>query len=378
MTENILLKDCLKVLNGHAFKSKFFNGEKKGLPLIRIRNLQKGSTETYYHGKYEKKYLVNKGDLLIGMDGEFKIYKWGGKKGLLNQRVCKLTDFKDHVLLEYVYYLVGDELKKIEERTPFVTVKHISSKQIENIQIPNVSLEKQEEIVNIFKKIDSLRVLRVKSHILTKKYLDSLLYETIKKGSKLISLGDLSEIITKGTTPTTFGFDYVEQGIPFIRAENIIESPLRLKNINKFISNKANQSFKRSITKQGDVLFTIAGTIGRSTYLTKELNNCNVNQAVCIIRLKKRYSPEYVASYLNSAFTYRQIIPLVKQVAQANLNLKQVAGLQIPIADEESHYLKALKKIKSLQSYNHELMQKIRELHKNVIVNYKLNAIDKL
>ena len=88
------LATVLEVQNGYAFGSEFFNNEASGLPLIRIRDLKNGErTEAHYSGAYDEKFLVRAGDLLIGMDGEFRCYKWRGPLALLNQRVCRLENF---------------------------------------------------------------------------------------------------------------------------------------------------------------------------------------------------------------------------------------------------------------------------------------------
>ena len=128
--------DVLEVQNGFAFKSEFFNSEGEGVPLIRIRDLERGQTEAFYSGEYRDEFLVEPGDYLIGMDGDFRCVIWTGPRGLLNQRVCRLHKFADGVLPDFVFHAIGRRLDEIHARTAFVTVKHISSKQIRAIEIP--------------------------------------------------------------------------------------------------------------------------------------------------------------------------------------------------------------------------------------------------
>ena len=64
------------------------------------------------------------------MDGDFNIAKWTGIPSILNQRICKLIDAKDPFSLEYLYYYLEVELKKIQARTPSTTVKHLSIKDL--------------------------------------------------------------------------------------------------------------------------------------------------------------------------------------------------------------------------------------------------------
>ena len=143
------LADVLKIQNGYAFDSKNFNSS-KGMPLVRIRSLKLGiEAETFFDGPYDDKYVVKAGDLLIGMDGEFGCYEWKGEPSLLNQRVCRLQDFTGQLIPKFLFYGVNDYLKAIEDVTGFTTVKHLSSKQILDIDFPVPPLPEQHRIVAI-------------------------------------------------------------------------------------------------------------------------------------------------------------------------------------------------------------------------------------
>ena len=120
------------------------------MPLVRIRSLKLGiEAETFFDGPYDDKYVVKAGDLLIGMDGEFGCYEWKGEPSLLNQRVCRLQDFTGQLIPKFLFYGVNDYLKAIEDVTGFTTVKHLSSKQILDIDFPVPPLPEQHRIVAI-------------------------------------------------------------------------------------------------------------------------------------------------------------------------------------------------------------------------------------
>jgi type I restriction enzyme S subunit len=143
------LADVLKIQNGYAFDSKKFNSS-KGMPLVRIRSLKLGiETETWFDGPYDDKYVVKAGDLLIGMDGEFGCFEWKGNPSLLNQRVCRLQDFTGALIPKFLFYGVNDYLKAIEDVTGFTTVKHLSSKQVLDIDFPVPPIPEQHRIVAI-------------------------------------------------------------------------------------------------------------------------------------------------------------------------------------------------------------------------------------
>lgn len=143
------LGQVLKVQNGYAFNSKLFSFE-TGTPLIRIRDIKNGiRTETKFNGPYDKKYEVKAGDFLIGMDGEFGCHEWKGDIALLNQRVCRLQEFSNKLHPRFLFYGINKYLKAIEDVTAYATVKHISSKQIEAIEIPLPPIPEQQRIVSI-------------------------------------------------------------------------------------------------------------------------------------------------------------------------------------------------------------------------------------
>ena len=157
----IQLQDAVSILSGFAFKSELFSEEESGLPIVRIRDVVRGYSETFYAGPFDDKFAVRNGDLLIGMDGEFEIATWNGGVALLNQRVCKI-DHVDETILDrrYLAYLLARELKKIEDVTPFVTVKHLSVKVLNAIDIPLPPLEEQHRIAAILDCADALRTKR--------------------------------------------------------------------------------------------------------------------------------------------------------------------------------------------------------------------------
>lgn len=143
------LRDLLNIQNGYAFDSGSFSAS-GDIGLIRIRDLKSGSeTETKFTGAYEEKYVVNAGDFLIGMDGEFGCYEWKGAPALLNQRVCRLQDFDPSLSPRFLFHGVNSHLKAIEDVTSYTTVKHLSSRQILEIDFPLPPLPEQQRIVGI-------------------------------------------------------------------------------------------------------------------------------------------------------------------------------------------------------------------------------------
>ena len=206
------LGELLKVQNGFAFKSELFNEDGKGLPIIRIRDLARGFSETFYDGEHDPAFEVENGDFLIGMDGEFLCYRWQGGKALLNQRVCRLQNFSRDLSAAYVYYGISDHLREIEDNTAFVTVKHLSSKQIASIEMSVPPLAEQERIVKLLDEADELRKLRAQADRRTGDLIPSLFHEMFgdtdenSKGLPVVPFGELlAEPLRNGLSPAKDG-----------------------------------------------------------------------------------------------------------------------------------------------------------------------------
>jgi type I restriction enzyme S subunit len=161
------LGSLIEVLSGFAFDSKKFS-DVSGKPLIRIRDIKRSHTETFYNGEFDSKYIIKSGDVLIGMDGEFNIAEWKGVDALLNQRVCKVVVKQTNLIdLKYLLYFLPFQLKLIEDKASFVTVKHLSVNDIKNIEIPLPPLAIQKRIAKI---LDAADALRRKDQELLRKY----------------------------------------------------------------------------------------------------------------------------------------------------------------------------------------------------------------
>jgi type I restriction enzyme S subunit len=146
-------------------------------------------------------------------------------------------------------------------------------------------------------------------------------------GWKVSTIRELSDIVTKGTTPKTYGFQYQAQGVRFVKAECLSGGRIQHE-LCSYISEHAHQVFLRSQLCPGDVLFTIAGTLGRVAVVHESDVPANTNQAVAIIRLFNNELARYVAAYLNSAAA-KFAEAEGRGIGLQNLNLQQVKDLAV-------------------------------------------------
>lgn len=152
------LPEVCEIQYGFPFDSSLFSAE-GDLPLIRIRDVVRGYTETYTSEKCDVAYLVHEGDILVGMDGVFNVAKWKGEPAYLNQRVCRIIP-NETIDADFLFYFIPTALKKIENETAFVTVKHLKAKQLNAVVVPDVPIEEQKKIaaqLNVITHLISLR-----------------------------------------------------------------------------------------------------------------------------------------------------------------------------------------------------------------------------
>ena len=338
------LSEVITIQNGYAFASKKFTSE-KGIPLIRIRDLKNGiTTQTKYSGDFDEAYLVKSGDLLIGMDGEFKCYEWKGGPALLNQRVCRIQNINETFDLKYLYYGINSHLKAIEDVTGYTTVKHLSSSTILNIEFPVPPLEKQRDIVkkldSAFAEIDALGegiAIRINntSELFAKICLEKT-RDLNPTGFK--TLKEIATVITKGTTPTSLGFKFTSSGINFLKVESLDENGGFIGNKFAFIDSPCHESLKRSQLVESDVLVSIAGALGRTAIVTADICPANVNQALSLIRLPKdsEISPKFLFALFQAGYFKSELDQMGAGAAQQNLSLAQIGSLKVPIFSEQN------------------------------------------
>jgi type I restriction enzyme S subunit len=152
-----------------------------------------------------------------------------------------------------------------------------------------------------------------------------------------VRLGEISAFITKGATPTTYGFAWESSGVPFLRSECVSERGLDMRQ-SMFISPAANQALRRSQVADGDILMTITGNVGRVVRLVG-VGEANINQHIARVRIKdSRFDPSYVYHYLSQPLVRGYYESIVTGQAYPQISLPQVRNTKIPAVPlEEQH-----------------------------------------
>ena len=378
--ERVRLGDIAEIQNGFPFKSSQFSKD-AGMPLIRIRDVGADTTDTNYVGDYDPAYVVQPGDLLIGMDGDFNCARWRGPKALLNQRVCRVALKSEIYHPKLLDYALPAYLQAINDMTSSVTVKHLSSKSIADIPLPLPPIDWQQrmvaEIEKQFSRIEKAvaNLTRVKTGLkrykaaVLKAAVEGRLVETeaelarreersyeaadqllerlqTRKGEGRDSLLDpstsedvglpegrywctidqVAEIGT-GATPNRSRSEYYDDGdVPWVTSA-VVNAPY-IDEPSQFVTQKALTETNLTIYPPGTLLIAMYGE-GKTRGKVSELRiAAATNQALAALQTHQSLRP-YIKLFLWNA--YERMRRIASGGVQPNLNLGLVRSVRVPL-----------------------------------------------
>ena len=300
------LIDICDIQYGYAFDSACFTEDSSYPPLVRIRDVTRGFSETFYSGNYPKEYVIHAGDLLVGMDGEFNIARWKSVDALLNQRVCKLSA-KEGTDEEYLRFAMVKALKAIEDKTAFVTVKHLSAKELNKLELDIPDIEEQNLRAECLARLE--RVIDFREEEL--KCLDNLinarfveLFGDITTGSYKYETKKLGDVANVGSSHRVFTTEFVDSGIPFYRGMEIGELANGLKPTKTYyISEQHYNRLTSDDTKPqiGDLLMPSICNKGQVWMVnTDEPFYYKDGRVLCISPNKKIFNTKYLEYFMRA------------------------------------------------------------------------------
>ena len=371
------LQSKINILPGFAFSSKNFDKE-RGFPLIRIRDLVNMDTETRYYGDFPKVFLINTGDLLVGMDGEFRPYLWKGKPGLLNQRVCKITTTDNEVLdRSFIFYAIAKPLFYYELLNIGTTVIHISKTDIEKITIPIPLIKEQQKIASILSGVDALiestqeviaKTERLKKGLMQKLLTKGIGHTKFKKAKVLFGKHkeipeewEVTEfrkisVVKRGASPRPINDPkYFGQGRGWIRIQDVSKSNKYLMQTKDYLSEVG--EMKSIAVDKGDIIMSIAATVGKTIIV--KMNACIHDGFIVFSNLSSKMNNEFL--YYLLANIENEFKNTGQHGTQSNINSELVSKTKFfkpPLLEQQ--------KIASILSSADAYIQKNQEYKKKI------------
>ena len=293
-------------------------------------------------GEKENQNRVEYGDVLF--TGSSETPDECGMSSVLTEKITEplyLNSFcfgfrlhdKELFLPDFLKYLFRDDSirKQIGQTASGVTRFNISKKRFAKVIIPIPPIAVQQEIAYIldsFTRLEAELEAELEARARQYEYYRNQLLNFEGKEVEWKTLGEMTSLITKGTTPKAF----TKSGISFVKTEAFDGSRIDRSKLS-YVDEITHQTFlKRSILEANDILFTIAGaTIGKIAIVTEDILPANTNQALAIIRLNEGVNRKYIFYILKSDYMRIYINQCAKSSAQPNLNLQQLNEFQIPI-----------------------------------------------
>ena len=293
------LGDIATYINGYAFKPEDRGTE--GLPIIRIQDLTGNSYDLgFYSGKYPERIEINDGDVLISWSASLGVYVWGRGKALLNQHIFKVVFDKASIDKQYFVFAVQYKLQEMEAKTHGATMKHIVKKDFDNTMVPFPSIDRQEEIAIILKKVSGIIEARQKEisaldDLIKARFVE--MFGDIIRNNKGWPQYIFSDIATSrlgkmlDAKQQTGKYKY-----PYLANFNVQWFRFELENLNEMDFNEADQvEFQLN---DGDLIVCEGGEIGRCAVWHNEIQPCYFQKALHRVRCNTNVVlPDYLARW---------------------------------------------------------------------------------
>lgn len=329
--EMVKLGDAATFVNGYPFKPTDWSTE--GVEIIRIQNLTKSSCETnYYNGNIPEKYSVKYGDILVSWSGSLGVFEWEKESGWLNQHIFKVILDKKEIDKVFFKFLLLHFLDEMKENVHGATMQHITKGKFDNIEIPLPPLPIQKRIAEILDKADTLRR---KDQELLKKYDElaqaifiDMFGDPVKneKGWEVSTIGDVCYSVKDGPHVSP---KYVENGIPFISVNNIINGVIDLSNARNITYEDFKSYSKKGKPDRDDILYTKGGTTGFAKRVDVDFDFMNWVH-IAVLKFRKDIIDSVFFEYmLNSHYCYAQSQKYTRGIANRDLVLGQMKKISI-------------------------------------------------
>ena len=371
------LTDLCDIQYGYAFDSSYFTEDSSYIPIVRIRDVKRGFSKTHYSSIFPVEYVIHKGDLLVGMDGEFNIAKWQSSDALLNQRVCKLTA-KEGMNKEYLRYAMIKALKDLENKTSFVTVKHLTAKELNRLElnVPSVAIQNQREnTLSALEKIMHFRSKQLKS-------LDDLI-----KARFIEMFGDavdnpmewkkrkLQQIVTDDCT-ISYGIVQTgndqEDGVPVFRPVDIVNKIPKLTELKKTTEEISNK-YRRTILKGRELLITVRANIADTCIIDEEFKGCNVGRGIVPIRIQEDIMVlEFLKYLLDSKHLNDDIKSKAKGITLIQLNMEDLREVELicPPLEKQIDFVEFAKQVDKSREAVKKSLEKTQQLYDSLMQEY--------
>ena len=365
--KKIKLGDCATFINGYAFKPS--DWKKTGTQIVRIQDLT-GSIQNpnFYDGNLDEKYMIDNGDILISWSGSLGIYEWNKEKAYLNQHIFKVKFDKIEFNKRYFVYLVKSKISEMLKNVHGSTMKHITKKKFEKIQIELHSLERQQEIAQKLDIIQEIIDIRKKQIEELDEIIKSQFVEMFETEKRYVHLEDVCIFINgdRGKNyPSANKISKNSNGVPFINAGLLTNNTVDWENMN-YISEETYNKLGAGKIQKYDILYCLRGSLGKHAIIDFDNKGAIASSLVILRANRNKIQPNFLMIQLGMDEIIRQQNQANNGSSQPNLSASSVKKYKIKLPDigMQNKFVNIVKQIDKQKfeiQKNLEEMQKLQE-----------------
>ena len=372
-SKKIPLKEVATFLNGYAFKPSDWS--KEGLPIIRIQNLTGTNKEfNYYNGKYNEKYIIENGDILISWSASLGIFLWENMRGILNQHIFKVI-FDKNIEIDKTYFLhcMKYLIKKIEKNIHGSTMKHITRPEFEKINFPIYDIDIQRKIakklVFISEIIDNNKRILVKLMDLSKSLFTMMFGDPLlndKKEWNFFKIKNIGKIIS-GSTPSTNISEYWNGEYLWITPAELNDDSFIINSTNRKLTYLGVKASSLTELPIGTVLLSSRAPIGKVAIVGE---NMFCNQGFKNIIPNEKINSIYLYYLFKEKKEYLNFLGRGATFKELSKEIVETISIKVPPIELQNKFAERIEKIEKLKFEIEKSIEIAQNLYDSLISKY--------
>ena len=372
---------CTIVSGGTPSRSKPNYWNNGNIPWIKIKDMKSkyiDSAEEFIteEGLNNSSTKMLKRDTIL-----YSIFATLGEVGILkidactNQAIAGLSLKEDsNILKEYLYYYLKSKKKDVNNLGRGVAQNNINLSLLRKFKIPVIPLRQQKKIIEVLDNVSSTinnyeRELTLLDELVKARFVEMFGDLRVNdKGWKYYKLDELTELITDGEHATP---KRTTQGIYLLSARNVLNHQLSLEDVDYIDYDEFSRISRRIIPREGDVLISCSGSIGRCCVVPKNIKFQMV-RSIALLRFKSNINPVFAEYMITSDYLQDQINKSKTASSQANLfqgKIKSLKGV-VPPLELQNQFASFVQEIDKSRSRIQKSLEASQELFDSLMQEY--------